>query len=109
MRVVSESLEHFDTVYLEFLHLESELPLLLLLDGLAVHVLMKSVNVFGNSVGVLLHIAIGLEPQIIWLAEDDQVLGGVADFVVRLVFRLVLHLGCEREQESFLILLVAAH
>jgi hypothetical protein len=97
MRCATELCDSFDPIHIQFLHLERELCVLLLVHNFPSQVLLQCVYVFGDSVGVLLSVAIGLEPEVVGLAENDQVLGGVADLVVRGVLRLVLDFVGQRE------------
>jgi hypothetical protein len=71
MRVVGKGLVDFNTVDLKLLNLESELSFLSFLNSVAVHILLKCVNVFRNSVWVLLDIAVRFEPEIVRLAENN--------------------------------------
>lgn len=108
MRVVCEGLENLDAVNFELLDLESEFSFFSSFYDGPVHILLECVDVLCYSVRVLLDIAVCLQPKIVRLAKDDQILWGVADLVVRLVLRLVLNFLSEREKEGLLILFVSS-
>jgi hypothetical protein len=71
VRVVSKGLVDFNTVDLKFLDLESEFSFFSFVNSVAIHVLLKGVNVFRDSVWILLNIAVSFKPEVVWLAENN--------------------------------------
>ena len=108
VRVVCEGLEYLDAVNLELLDLESEFSFFSSFNNGSVHILLERIDVLCYPVGVLLDVAVSLQPKVVRLAEDDQILWGVADLIVRLVLGLVLNFLSKREKEGLLILFVSS-
>jgi len=61
----------FDTVDIKLLNLKGELSILLLVNNLSGKILLHGVYVFGDSVRILLNIAVCFKPEIIRLAKND--------------------------------------
>jgi hypothetical protein len=106
MRCASELCDSLNPVYIELLNLEREFSVLLLVNNFSREILLQCIDVLSDSIGVLLCVAICFEPEVVGLAENDEVFWGVADLVVRRIFCLVLDLIGQGKQESLLILLV---
>lgn len=80
--MTTEFRDCLDCIDIEFCDLESKLLVFLLFNGVATHILLERVDILCDTVRVLLDVAVSFEPEIIWFPEDDQILGGVADFVL---------------------------
>jgi hypothetical protein len=106
MRCASELCDSLNPIHIELLNLECELCILLFVNDFSGKILLQCVYVLSDSIGVLLCVAICFEPEVVGLAENDEVFWGVADLVVRRILCLVLDLVGQGKQESFLILLV---
>jgi hypothetical protein len=109
MRCASELCDSLNPIHIEFLNLECELSILLFVNDFTREILLQCVDVLSDSIGVLLSVAICFKPEVVGLAENDEVFWGVADLVVRRILCLVLDLVGQRKQESLLILLVTPH
>ena len=109
MRCASELSDSLNPVHIELLNLECELSILLFVNDFSSKILLQCIDVLSDSIGVLLSVAICFEPEVVGLAENDEVFWGVADLVVSRILCLVLDLVGERKQESFLILLVTPY
>ena len=97
VRCATELSDCLNPIHIQLLHLECELSILLLVNDFSREILLQCVYVLSDSVGVLLSVAVSLEPEIVGLAENDQVLWGVADLVVGGVLSLVLDFVGQRE------------